>query len=153
MTDSIRDVLENVDFSTKKKNQKENIRKALSLKEKESFRVAQHPPKVNDIMKAKTYESQKPVDNQDKSSRINARKNAELDEYLLGLLMEGIIDEAYWKFHTKCLYVLGLDYYNKMVVEARSGRTPKNLLAFKLKGALELHYKKQLYRQQHNLEP
>jgi hypothetical protein len=128
-----------------KESSKENKRsKALSHKDKSFSKIAH--PNVND--NSKSYERLKPSSTlaQKTQTRLNARRNAEIDDFLISLLMEDIIDEAYWKFHTKCIYTLGLECYNQLLVEARSGRTPKNLFAFKLKGALELHYKKQIYR-------
>lgn len=131
-----------------KESSKENKRpKALSLKDKSFSRVAQSSP--ND--KKESHERPKSLANLTQT-RINARKNAEIDEFLIALLMDNVIDESYWKFHTKCVYTLGLDRYNQLVVEARSGRNPKHLLAFKLKGAIELHFKKQLYRDTHKLD-
>lgn len=108
-------------------------------------------PNVNDEMNATSDDSQKEARDPKQPARVNARKNAEIDEYLLELLMTDMIDESFWKFHTKCIHVLGLSRYNTLVIESRDGRKPKHLLAFKLKGALELHYKKKLYREKHNL--
>jgi hypothetical protein len=125
-----------------KESSKENKRpKALSLKDKSFSRVAKQSPKRN----SESDEGQK-SQAQKVQTRLNARRNAEIDDFLIALVMEGIIDEDYWKFHTKCVYTLGLDRYNTLLIEARAGRTPKNLFAFKLKGALELHYKKQIYK-------
>ena len=130
-----------------KERSKENKRsKALSLKDKR-YRVANERPNRN----SKSDERQKTLAERTQT-RLNARRNAEIDDYLIALLMEGVIDEAYWKFHTKCIYTIGLDKYNALLVESRSGRNVKHLLAFKLKGALELHFKKQIYREQYNLD-
>lgn len=130
-----------------KESSKENKRpKALSLKDK-SFKIHDHIPNGN----SKSDITQMPTARK-MQTRLNARKNAEIDDYLISLLMEGIIDEAYWKFHTKCIYTLSHERYNQLVIEARSGRNPKHLLAFKLKGSMELHYKKQIYRDQFRLE-
>lgn len=147
MIESIGDYLGSREFSTKKEAKKTED-KALSLKERKGkVRVAQPMSNRNSESEQNAEaESQRGAE-----ARIRSRKNAEIDEFLISLLMEGLIDEAYWKFHTKCVHTLGLRTYNQLVVEARSGRIPKNLLAFKLKGAIELHYKKQLYREKHNL--
>lgn len=127
-----------------KESSKENKRsKALSLKDKR-YRVANESSNRN----SKSDERQKTLAERTQT-RLNARRNAEIDDFLIALLMEGVIDEAYWKFHTKCIYTIGLDKYNMLLVEARSGRNVKHLLAFKLKGAMELHFKKQLYRETH----
>lgn len=89
-------------------------------------------------------------DDRKSESRINARKNQEIDEYLLPLLMEGLIAEDYWKFHTKAVYILGMGKYNQLVIESREGKSPQKLLAWKVKGAVELHFKKKLYRERYN---
>ena len=151
MIESLSDIITG-DFSTKKKNQKEIIRKALSHKERK-VRVAQMDTVDNSESEQNTEESPKRTSQQRTDARINARHNAEIDDYLLRLLMDNMIDEAYWKFHTKAVYVLGLAQYNQLVIESRDGRKPKNLLAFKIKGAIELHYKKKVYRERYNIEP
>ena len=147
MTESIGDYLGSREFSTKKEAKKTED-KALSLKERKGkVRVAQPMSNRNSESELNAEaEAERGA-----AARIRSRKNAEIDEFLMQLLMTGLIDEAYWKFHTKCVHTLGLQQYNQLVVEARSGRIPKNLLAFKLKGAMELHFKKQLYREKHNL--
>lgn len=148
MTESIKDMLANRELSTKKEAKKTED-KALSLKERKGkVRVAQPMPKHNS-----ESELNADADSQKGSEgRIRSRKNAEIDEYLMDLLMNNLIDEAYWKFHTKCVHTLGLAQYNQLVIESRAGRNPKHLLAFKLKGAVELHFKKQLYREKYNIE-
>lgn len=142
-------MLANRELSTKKVAKKTED-KALSLKERKGkVRVAHPMPNHNS-------ESEQNADadsHMGSEARIRSRKNAEIDEFLIQLLMDELIDEAYWKFHTKCMHTLGIQKYNSLVVEARAGRNPKHLLAFKLKGALELHFKKQLYREKYNLEP
>lgn len=130
----------------KEKEPKRNPKgKALSLKE----RVAQKNIKVKRKGEQMAKESQK---DRKQQLRVRSRKNAEIDERLLSLVMEGLIDEDYWKFHTKCVYVLGIQKYNQLVIESREGKKPKHLLAFKLKGALELHYKKQIFKKQYGIE-
>lgn len=77
--------------------------------------------------------------------RVASRKNAELDQYLLSLLMEGIIDEAFWKWHAKAIHTLGLSTYNRIVIVARDGDHPTKLLSYMVKGALQLKAKQQFY--------
>jgi hypothetical protein len=72
---------------------------------------------------------------------VASRKNAELDQYLLSLLMEDIIDEAFWKWHAKAIHTLGLSKYNRIVIVARDGDHPKRLLSYMVKGALQLQAK------------
>jgi hypothetical protein len=133
-----------------KESSKENKRsKALSHMDKSFSRVAQ--PNVNDNSKSNKRLKPQSTLAHKTQTRLNARRNAEIDDFLISLLMEDIIDEAFWKFHTKCVYTLGLECYNQLLVEARSGRNPKHLFAFKLKGALELHFKKQIYRDKYEL--
>ena len=148
MTVSVADILRNSELSTKKKNQKETERKALSLKERKD-RVAHMESNRNSKSEHNADESSEARDDRGRLTRVNARRNAEIDEYLLSLLMEDLIDESYWKFHTKAVHLLGLDKYNQLVIESRDGRKPKHLLAFKLKGAIELHYKRKLYREKY----
>ena len=132
----------------KEKEPKRNTEgKALSHKERK-VRVARMS--TNDKDKSKDKQKTGAKSSKDASqtdeNRVRSRKNAEIDTALLRLLMDDMIDKPYWKFHTKCAHVLGLQYYIQLANESRDGRKPKNLFAFKLKGAIELHYKEQLYR-------
>lgn len=153
MTESINDILNSQKFSTKKKKQKENKRKRptavrpVDLKE----RVARMSTNGNSESLPEANGTPTGDDDRKSYSRINARKNQEIDEYLLPLLMQGLISEDYWKFHTKAIYTLGLEKYNQLVIESREGKQPQKLLAWKVKGAIELHYKKQLYRNRYNV--
>lgn len=152
LTEHIKDLLNDSELSTKKEAKKTKDKalslKTLSLKERKGFRVAHQMP----IDNSKREQEAEANSQQGSEARIRSRKNAEIDEYLLQLLMDGLIDEAYWKFHTKCVHTLSLTKYNQLVIEARAGRIPKNLLAFKLKGAMELHFKKKLYREQRGIK-
>lgn len=78
-----------------------------------------------------------------KSSNKQLIASAQIDEYLLELVMDDIIDPTYTAWVAKCCYALGIQVVNRLVISARSGREPKKLLAFKLKAAMKLHYKRQ----------
>lgn len=71
--------------------------------------------------------------------------NQAIDEYLFGLIMEGILDENYMSWGAKCIHTLGLTKVNAIVINARNGNNPQRLLAYKLNGAIQLHFKKQFY--------
>lgn len=81
---------------------------------------------------------------QDESARRRAAaiKNAEIDEYIHQLIIEGIVDESFMAWTAKCIHTLGLVKVNAMVVNARNGKDPQRLLSFKLNGALQAHYKR-----------
>lgn len=139
----------------KEKEAKRNT-KALSLKairskgqkgQKVGERVSQTQMDGNREQKANKRESELI-----EASHKRALQAAEIDEYLIGLVMKNMIDEHYWKFHTKCVYTLGFAQYHQLVIEAYAGHKPKNLLAFKLKGAMTLHYKKKFLREQYQVE-
>lgn len=150
-TNNLGDILASRQKVFHKESSKENKRKRpiadrpIDLKD----RVAHMATNGNSESKPKANDS--PIgDNRKSESRINARKNQEIDEYLLPLLMEGLIAEDYWKFHTKAIYILGLAKYNQLVIESREGKSPQKLLAWKVKGSVELHFKKKLYRERYN---
>jgi hypothetical protein len=71
--------------------------------------------------------------------------NAEVDEYLEQLLISGLVSEQYWSWAAKCVHTLGIQKTNRLVLQARKGRQPQRLLASKLKGAMELHFKRKFY--------
>lgn len=129
----------------KEKEAKRNS-KALSLKDKRTkgSKGSKAGDRVTQMSNADKREQKANKRAQElvQISRSRSLQAAEIDEYLIGLVMSGMIDEGYWKFHTKCVYTLGFQNYHQLVIEARSGNKPRNLLAFKLKGAITLHYKK-----------
>lgn len=71
------------------------------------------------------------------------RLNAEIDEFLTALLLEGMITEAYWPWHAKACHTLGIALCNRLAINARNGANSQRLYASKVKGALQLHYKRQ----------
>jgi hypothetical protein len=75
--------------------------------------------------------------------RAAAIKNAEIDEFIQNLIMEGIVDEKFFAWTAKCIHTLGLVKVNSIVVNARNGKNPQRLLSFKLQGALQVHFKRQ----------
>lgn len=77
-----------------------------------------------------------------KSSNKQLIASAQIDEYLLELVMDDVIDPQYTAWVAKCCYALGIQVVNRLVISARAGRDPKRLLAFKLKAAMKLHHKR-----------
>lgn len=77
------------------------------------------------------------------------RKNSEIDSFLTQLLMEDMITSEYWNFHAKAVHVLGMNLCNQLAINARNGLNKQRLYAYKIKGALQLHYK----REYDKLEP
>lgn len=75
------------------------------------------------------------------------RLNAEIDEFLTGLLLEGVITEAYWPWHAKACHTLGVQVCNRLAINARNGANSQRLYAAKIKGALQLQAKR-AYEQQ-----
>lgn len=73
--------------------------------------------------------------------RSAAIKNAEIDEYIKTLVMEGIVDPKFTAWVAKCIHTLSLRTVNELVVNSRNGRDKQKLLAYKLNGALQLHHK------------
>lgn len=71
------------------------------------------------------------------------RKNSEIDSFLNDLLIEGLINAEYWSFHAKACHALGLSLCNRLAINARNGMNSQRLYAYKIKGALQVHYKQQ----------
>ena len=80
----------------------------------------------------------------DKPSRTrNQIKNFQIDELLYGMIDEGLIDAKYMGFFAKACHQLGTQKVNMIAINSRNGLTPQKLFAYKIKGALSLHYKRQ----------
>jgi hypothetical protein len=74
------------------------------------------------------------------------RKNSEIDHFLFKLMELGLINEQYWAFHAKAIHTLGVQFCNRLAINALNGKTPQQLYAVKIKGALQVHYKEQFDR-------
>lgn len=83
----------------------------------------------------------KSIGKQAAGKRSAAIKNAEIDEYIRTLVMEGIVDQRFTAWVAKCIHTLSLRTVNELVVNARNGNDKQKLLAYKLNGALRLHHK------------
>ena len=87
------------------------------------------------------------------------RKHVEIDQYLFNLIEEGLIVLQYKAWHAKCIYTLGLERYNCVVLDVReavlrgkegSGKvinSPAALLGYNLKGLMQLHARNKFYRE------
>jgi hypothetical protein len=80
-----------------------------------------------------------------KARRHAALKNAEIDEYLNDLVIEGMLHPNFISWGAKCIHTLGLQKVNIIVINARNGNDRQRLLAVKLKGAMQLHFKRQYF--------
>ncbi len=67
--------------------------------------------------------------------------NQEIDRFLNTLFNEGIASEKFGAWYAKCCHQLGIKEVNRLAVNARNGNDPQRLFSYKLKGALQLHYK------------
>ncbi len=86
----------------------------------------------------------------DPDRNLLARKNAEIDDFIRILVLDGMIDVNFTAWHAKCIHLLGMQEYNQILIQARGAdaNKPPQLFAFKLKGALQLQAKREFYRQQ-----
>ena len=71
--------------------------------------------------------------------------NFEIDEFLFNLLNEGLIAEEFMAYYAKACHTLGIATMNRLAINARNGTTPQKLYAYKVKGAMTLHYKRIYY--------
>lgn len=74
-------------------------------------------------------------------------KNFEIDECLQNLLMEQMIDEKFLPFYAKACHVLGINTINRLKINAYNGDNKQKLFAYKVKGALQLHFKREFERE------
>ncbi|TXH08762.1 MAG: hypothetical protein E6R04_10080 [Spirochaetes bacterium] len=77
----------------------------------------------------------------------NQLKNFEIDEYLYQLVSEGMIDEKFIPFYAKACHVLGINTINRLKVNAYNGNDKQKLFAYKVKGAMQLHFKREFERE------
>lgn len=77
----------------------------------------------------------------------NQLKNFQIDEYLYELINENMIDERFKPFFAKACHVLGIQTINRLKVNAYNGNDKQKLFAYKVKGALQLHYKQEFERE------
>lgn len=90
---------------------------------------------------------------------VQQRKHVEIDQYLFNLITDGLINPQYKAWHAKCIYTLGWERYNAVVLDVResilrgkegSGRVvdqPAALLGYKMKGLMQLHAREKYYRE------
>lgn len=69
--------------------------------------------------------------------------NFEIDEYLYQLVSEGMITEQFMPYFAKACHVLGISTVNRLKINAINGNDRQKLFAYKIKGALQLHYKRE----------
>ena len=81
----------------------------------------------------------------DKARTRTQRLNFEIDQFLFNLLTEGMIVEAWLPYYAKACHALGIAMVNRIAINARNGKTPDRLFAYKVKGAMNLHYKQIYY--------
>lgn len=74
-------------------------------------------------------------------------KNFEIDQYLYLLINEGMIDENYIPFYAKACHTLGIPTVNRLKINAVNGQYKQKLFAYKVKGALQLHFKQEFERE------
>lgn len=73
------------------------------------------------------------------------RLNAQIDEFLTQLFMDGMIRQEYWSFHAKACHTLGVPLCNQLAINARNGANSQRLYAYKIKGALQLKAQQEFY--------
>lgn len=90
---------------------------------------------------------------------IQQRKDIEIDQYIFELITQGLVDQKWKRYHCDCIYKIGIERYNSVVLDVREavlcgkeGRgklinSPAALLSYKLKGTMQLHYKQQFMRE------
>lgn len=90
------------------------------------------------------------VNSQQQASVDAARKskqmlNVEIDQFLYGCVVEGLVDQAYVGWVAKCCHALGLAAVNRLAINARRGKAPQRLFSSLLKGNMNLIAKQQYY--------
>lgn len=144
-TQSISEVIHNKKVPKKK----QQVTGQLPVGQLDNRTTGKNTPTDNNNQEAIDTGVNRLLDNtESKVSRTrNQIKNQEIDEYLYGLINEGIANPAFASWYAKCLHQLGIQEVNRLVINSRNGNNPMKLLSYKLKGALSLHYKRTYYEQ------
>lgn len=126
-----------------KKKQKANSLKPIDLKDNRT--IGEGSTEYINSQMSDAPEVEGLSDNRsDKPSRTrNQIKNFQIDELLYGMIDEGLIDPKYMGFFAKACHQLGTSKVNMIAINSRNGLTPQKLFAYKIKGALSLHYKRE----------
>jgi hypothetical protein len=77
---------------------------------------------------------------------IRLLENADIDEHLHEWVIEGLTSVQFAPWVAKCCHILGLEKVNKLAIAARNGTTKDRLFSTLLKGAMQLHAKREYYR-------
>lgn len=88
--------------------------------------------------------AQKKLIDADRNSKL--LRNSEIDDCLQGWIMSGLASDAFAPWIAKCCHTLTLEKVNRLANSARSGKTPDRLFASLLKGAMQVHYRRQFYQ-------
>lgn len=135
-------------FFHKEKEAKRKLKaKGLSpigLKDNRTIGLGYHSRQVAE---APGVEGQKVNRPKDLERTRNQLKNFEIDEYLFQLINEGMIDERFVPFYAKACHVLGIQTINRLKINAFNGKDRQKLFAYKVKGAMQLHYKQEFERE------
>ena len=73
----------------------------------------------------------------------NQRLNFEIDEFLYELITENMVSEKFLPFYAKACHNLGLSTMNRLKIQSYNGDNKQKLFAYKVKGALQHHFKQQ----------
>lgn len=126
-----------------KKKQKAKDLKPIDLK---TYRtIGEGSTQSHSTQEPKAPEVEVPLDNRTTgaSRTRNQIKNFQIDELLYGLVAESLIDQKYLSYFAKACHQLGIDKVNMIAINSRDGLSPQKLFAYKIKGALSLHYKRE----------
>lgn len=83
--------------------------------------------------------------NSDKSRTRTQILNSQIDTFINELLMEELITDSYLPYYAKACHLLGIATLHRLAINARNGLQPQKLFAYKVKGAMSLHYKQTYY--------
>lgn len=137
--------------SSKEENTKEHL-SSVQLYRSTDGKGSTDDSVVNSTMDTKDRRSQA-----QRNTRL--RQDIEIDEYLFSLINEGLVNFKFKAWHARCIYTLGIERYNSVLLDIRdavsrgkqgSGKpisNPAALFAYKLKGTMQLHAKNQLMNQ------
>lgn len=126
-----------------------------SRQKAEGSRVSQpvnsSSPLLNEVEYTAGYKQQEQaLGQQEQKARTHTQRvNQEIDQYMHGLIAAGLLNEQFQAWFAKCIHTLGLQSVNIIVLNVRNTthcKEPQRLLAWKLKGAMTLHYK-QVYEE------
>jgi hypothetical protein len=137
--------IDNIIHKEKEPKRKLKTKGLLSIGQLDYRTVGKNSTSENKTQQAKVTEVTTLQDNRNINiaTTRNQMLNYQIDEFLEELLMDKMISEQFLPFYAKACHKLGITTVNRLRVNALNGNDKQKLFAYKVKGALQIYYKRE----------